>query len=64
MVYDYFANKLKLSEVKIIKVSKSDEIKRCEKVSKYKDKAIFIVTNKIEELLECCYIDDMCSNVF
>ena len=58
IVYDYFANKLKLSEVKIIKVSKSDEIKRCERVSKYKDKAIFIITNKIEELLEYCYIDD------
>ena len=58
IVYDYFTNKLKLSEVKIIKVSKSDEIKRCERVSKYKDKAIFIITNKIEELLEYCYIDD------
>ena len=58
IVYDYFSNKLKLSEVKIIKVSKNEEIKRCERVSKYKDKAIFIITNKIEELLEYCYIDD------
>ena len=58
MVYDYFSNKLKISEVKIIKASSNDEIKRCERVSKYKDKAIFIITNKIEELLEYCYIDD------
>lgn len=58
IVYDYFSNKLKLSEVRIIKVSKTDEIKRCEKVSKYKDKAIFIITNKIEELLEYCQMDD------
>jgi len=58
IIYDYFSDKLKLSDVKIIKVSKSDEIKRCERVSKYKDKAIFIITNKIEELLEYCYIDD------
>lgn len=57
-VYDYFLNKLKLSGVKIIKVSRDDEIKRCEKVSKHKDKAIFILTNKIEELLEYCYMDD------
>jgi late competence protein required for DNA uptake (superfamily II DNA/RNA helicase) len=58
IVYDYFCNKLKLSDVKIIKVSENDDIKRSEKVSKYKDKAIFIITNKIEELLEYCYIDD------
>ncbi len=58
IVYDYFSNKLKLSEVKIIKISRSDEIKRCERVSKCKDKAIFIITNKIEELHEYCYIDD------
>lgn len=57
-VYDYFENKLKLSDVKIIKVSKQEEIKRCERVSKYKDKAIFIITNKMEELLEYCYMDD------
>ena len=37
---------------------KKIEIKRCERVSKYKDKAIFIITNKIEELLEYCCIDD------
>lgn len=58
IVHDYFVNKLKLSDVKIIKVSKDDEIKRCEKVLKHKDKAIFILTNKIEELLEYCYMDD------
>ncbi|WP_315074400.1 hypothetical protein [uncultured Clostridium sp.] len=57
-VYDYFVNKLKLSDVRVIKVSKSDEIKMSEKVSKYKDKSIFIITNKIEELLEYCYVDD------
>lgn len=57
-VYDYFENKLKISDVKIIKVVKQEEIKRCERVSKYKDKAIFIITNKVEELLEYCYIDD------
>src|SRR5471030_585377 len=58
IVYDYFSNKLKLSEVKIIKASRSDEIKRCERVLKSKDKAIFIITNKIEELHEYCHIDD------
>ena len=58
IVYDYFTNKLKISEVKIIKASSNEEIKRCERVSKYKDKAIFIITNKIEELVEYCYIDD------
>ncbi|AGX41550.1 hypothetical protein [Clostridium saccharobutylicum] len=58
IVYDYFQNKLKLSDVRVIKVSKQDEIKRCERVSKYKDKAIFVITNKIEELLEYCYVDD------
>lgn len=57
-VHDYFVNKLRLSDVKILKVSKQEEIKRCERVSKYKDKAIFIITNKIEELLEYCYMDD------
>lgn len=59
IVYDYFVNKLKLSDVKIMKVSKDDEIKKCEKVLKHKDKAIFILTNKIEELLEYCYMDDV-----
>lgn len=58
IVYDYFINKLKLSDTKVIKASNNDEIKKCEKVSKYKDKAIFIITNKIEELLENCYADD------
>ncbi|MBE6090432.1 MAG: hypothetical protein E7206_20835 [Clostridium beijerinckii] len=58
IVYDYFCNKLKLSNVKVIKVSGNDDIKKSEKVSKYKDKAIFIITNKIEELLEYCYMDD------
>lgn len=58
LVYDYFLNKLKLSDVRLIKASKNDEFKMCEKVSKYKDKAIFIITNKIEELFEYCYIDD------
>ncbi|WP_459480154.1 hypothetical protein [Clostridium saccharoperbutylacetonicum] len=58
LVYDYFCNKLKLSDVKIMKASKEDEIKLCEKVLKYKDKAIFVITNKIEELLEYCYMDD------
>lgn len=57
-VYDYFENKLKILDVKIIKVLKQEEIKRCERVSKYKDKAIFIITNKVEELLEYCHIDD------
>lgn len=57
-VYNYFTNKLKLSDTKIIKVSKKEEIKRCERVSKYKDKSIFIITNKIEELLEYCCMDD------
>ena len=57
-VYNYFEDKLKIEDVNIIRVAKQEEIKRCERVSKYKDKAIFIITNKGEELLECCYIDD------
>lgn len=57
-VYEYFIKKLKLKDVKIIKANKIEEIKKCERVSKIKDKAIFIITNKIEELLEYCYMDD------
>lgn len=59
IVYDYFTNKLKVSEAKIMKCSKESHIKKCESVSKHKDKAIFIVTNRIEELLEACYVDDI-----
>lgn len=58
IVYNYFVNKLKLLDVRIIKASRNDEIKISEKVSKFKDKSIFIITNKIEELLEYCYVDD------
>lgn len=58
LVYDYFLNKLKISDVKVMKATRSDEIKVCEKVSKYRDKAIFIITNKMEELLEYCNMDD------
>ncbi|MBE6071240.1 MAG: hypothetical protein E7208_04710 [Clostridium butyricum] len=58
LVYEYFIEKLKIKNVKIIKASKTEEIKKCERVSKIKDKAIFIITNKIEELLEYCYMDD------
>lgn len=57
-VYEYFMEKLQLKGVKIIKANKTEEIKKCERVSKIKDKAIFIITNKIEELLEYCYMDD------
>lgn len=58
LVYDYFLNKLKISDVKVMKATRSDEIKVCEKVSKYRDKAIFVITNKMEELLEYCNMDD------
>lgn len=58
LVYDYFLNKLKISNVRIMKASRENEIKVCEKVSKYKEKAIFIITNKMEELLEYCNMDD------
>lgn len=57
-VYEYFEHKLKLSGVKVIKVVEKSEIKRLERVLKYKDKSIFIITNQSEELLENCYIDD------
>lgn len=57
--FDYFENKLKLPNVKILKAVSKDEIKRCSRVSKYKYKAIFIITNKFEELMESCYIDNI-----
>lgn len=57
--FNYFENKLKLPSVKILKAISKDEIKRCNRVSKYKDKAIFIITNKYEELLESCYIENI-----
>ena len=57
--FDYFKNKLKLPKVKILKVVNDDEIKRCDRVSKYKDKAIFIITNRFEELMESCYVDNI-----
>lgn len=59
MIFDYFENKLKLSNVKVLKALSRDEIKRCNRVSKYKDKAIFIITNRFEELMESCYIDNI-----
>lgn len=58
-VYDYFEYKLKLSDVKITKVLEKNEVKRLERVLKYKDKSIFIITNQSEELLENCYMDDV-----
>ena len=58
-IYDYFNEKLKLKGVKIAKATTIDEIKRCEKVLKRKEKAIFIITNKIEEILEYCHIDNV-----
>lgn len=57
--FDYFENKLKLPKVKILKVVSDDELKRCNRVSKYKDKAIFIITNRFEELMESCYVDNI-----
>ncbi len=58
-IYQYFKNKLKLKNSKVIKVCHNDEIKKSEKVSIIKDKAIFIITNKIEELLKYCHINDV-----
>ena len=58
-VYEYFDNKLKLSNVKVIKALEKNSIKKIERVLKYKDKSIFIITNQSEELLENCYIDDV-----
>ena len=58
-VYEYFAYKLKLSNVKVVKIEEKNEIKRLKHVLKYKDKSIFIITNQSEELLETCYIDDV-----
>lgn len=59
MIFNYFENKLKLSKAKILKAVSNEEIKRCERVSKYKDKAIFIITNRCEELIESCYVDNI-----
>ncbi len=57
-IYDYFEHKLKFAGVKIMKVIEKNEVKKVERVLKYKDKSIFIITNQSEELLENCYIDD------
>ncbi|MBE6062999.1 MAG: hypothetical protein E7207_05440 [Clostridium butyricum] len=59
IIFDYFQNKLKLSNVKVLRAISNDEIKRCDRVSKYKDKSIFIITNRFEELMESCYIDNI-----
>lgn len=59
LVYEYFEHKLRISEAKIIKVLEKNEMKKLERVLKYKDKSIFIITNQSEELLESCYIEDV-----
>lgn len=57
-VYEYFENQLIMKNVKVVKVSEVEEFKRCSRVLKYKDKAIFIITDKIKELSECCLVND------
>lgn len=57
-VFSYFNNKLKLENVKIIKASTKNDIKKYEDVLKYNNKSIFIVTHKIKELLKCYAIED------
>lgn len=58
-IYDYFKNKLKLSNTKVIKIEENEDIKKSERVCKIKNMSIFIITNKYKELLECCYVDDI-----
>ncbi|EES51198.1 hypothetical protein NE172_11995 [Clostridium botulinum] len=58
LVYDYFETQLIMKGVKVIKVSEEDEFKRCSRVLKYKDKAIFIITDKVKELSEYCLVND------
>ncbi|AOR22619.2 hypothetical protein [Clostridium taeniosporum] len=58
LVYEYFENQLVMKDVKAIKVSKVEEFKRCSRVLKYKDKAIFIITDKVKELSEYCFVND------
>ena len=47
-----------MKDVKIIRVSEVEEFKRCSRVLKYKDKAIFIITDKVKELSEYCLVND------
>lgn len=57
-IFSYFNNKLKLENAKVIKASTNSKIKKYEDVLKYNNRAIFIVTHKIKELLKCDTIDD------
>ena len=58
-VFEYFNNKLKLSDIKIVKAVKNSEIKKYENVLKYNNKSIVIVTNNFKELLQRYTIDDI-----
>ncbi|MGL5150200.1 MAG: hypothetical protein ACRC7N_06465 [Clostridium sp.] len=50
--YDYYKNKLKIKDVKILKFSKKNNVKSLSSVLKYKDKSIFIITDSLLESLE------------
>ena len=58
LVYDYYANKLRMEGVKIIAISRRDDKKNIKSVLKIKDKAIFIITDFMEESLKDFKIDD------
>lgn len=58
LAYNYYENKLKMDGVKIIKLSKTDDKKVLKNVLKIKDKAIFIVTDYMEDNLENSKIEN------
>ncbi|MGL4108956.1 hypothetical protein [Clostridium sp. LP20] len=58
LVYDYYANKLKIEGVKVIAISRRDDKKNIKNVLKIKDKATFIITDFMEESLKDLKIDN------
>lgn len=55
--YNYY-NKLKLNDVKVMKLSRKEEEKTLKDALKIKDKAIFIITDYMEDNLEGSRIDN------
>lgn len=57
--YEYFEKKLKLKDSKNIKVDLENTIKSSDRVLNFKDKAIFIMTDKIEKIEMLNNINDI-----
>lgn len=58
LVYDYYENALKMDGVKVIKLSKTQDSKSLKNVLKIRDKAIFIITDCMEDNLESSNIEN------